>query len=192
MVHLSLTNMKRIFIAIKVNPEGELLIMFSSLKVALGSENIKWVDPVNIHLTLAFLGDTEEKRIRVLSNILKNKCCGFGEFDFNLTGTGVFKNFRDPRVLWVGIRSAEKLIQLNKILAEGLNLDGFEIEDRQFKPHLTLGRVKSVRDMENLKTVLERFRDNQFQIVHVREVILFESILLQTGPIYKSLAKYSL
>ena len=55
--------MKRIFIAVKVNPEGELLRMFSSLKAILGAENIKWVDPANIHLTLAFLGDTDEKRI---------------------------------------------------------------------------------------------------------------------------------
>lgn len=192
MVHLSLTNMKRIFIAIKVNPEGELLRMFSSLKAALGTENIKWVDPGNIHLTLAFLGDTEEKRIAVLSNMLKNKCCGSGEFDFTLTGTGVFKNFRDPRVLWVGIRSAEKLVQLNNILKAGLKLEGFEIEDRQFKPHLTLGRVKSVWDKENLKTVLERYRDNQFQTVHVNEVVLFESILQQTGPLYKPLGNFAL
>jgi 2'-5' RNA ligase len=184
--------MKRIFIAIKVNPEGELLRMFSSLKAALGTENIKWVDPAGIHLTLAFLGDTEEKRIRVLSSMLKYKCSGFGEFDFNLTGTGVFKTFRDPRLIWIGILSSERLATLYNTIAEGLNLSGFVFEERQFKPHLTLGRVKSVRDAENLKAVLERFRNNQFQIVHVNEVILFESILLQTGPIYKPLGMYPL
>jgi RNA 2',3'-cyclic 3'-phosphodiesterase len=184
--------MKRIFIAIKVNPESELLRMFSSLKAALGAENIKWVDTASIHLTLAFIGDTEEKRIRVLSSMLKERCAGFGEFDFNLTGTGVFKNLRDPRVLWAGIQSAERLIQLNNIIAEGLKLDGFEIEERQFKPHLTLGRIKSVKNIENLKTMLERYKDNQFQIVHVNEVILFESILVQTGPLYKPLGKYLL
>jgi 2'-5' RNA ligase len=192
MVGIALTGMKRIFIAIKVNPESELLRMYSSLKAALGAENIKWVDPANIHLTLAFLGDTEEKRVRVLSSMLKERCAGFGEFDFNLTGTGVFKNLRDPRVLWAGIQSAERLIQLNNIIAEGLKLDGFKIEERQFKPHLTLGRIKSVKNIENLKTMLERYKDNQFQVVHVNEVILFESILVQTGPIYKSLGKHLL
>ncbi len=189
---MALTNMKRIFIAIKVNPEGELLRMFSSLKAALGAEKIKWVDPASIHLTLAFLGDMEEKRIRVLSSMLKEKCSGFGEFDFNLTGTGVFKNFRDPRVIWIGIQSSEKLSMLNNVITEGLKLNAFEVEERQFKPHLTIGRVKSVSDAENLKTVLERYMDNQYQIVHVNEVILFESILMQTGPIYKSLGKYPL
>jgi 2'-5' RNA ligase len=86
----------------------------------------------------------------------------------------------------------ERLIQLNNIIAEGLKLDGFKIEERQFKPHLTLGRIKSVKNIENLKTMLERYKDNQFQIVHVNEVILFESILVQTGPIYKSLGKHLL
>jgi RNA 2',3'-cyclic 3'-phosphodiesterase len=192
MVLMISTYMKRLFIAVKVNPEDELLRIISSLKAALGAENIKWVDPVNIHLTLSFLGDTEEKHIRDINSMLTDKCSGFGEFDFNLTGTGVFKNFRDPRVLWAGIQSSGKLLMLNNIIAAGLKENGFEIEGRQFKPHLTLGRVKSVRDTENLKTVLERDKDNQFQIVHVSEVILFESILTQTGPIYKPLGKHPL
>ena len=182
--------MKRIFIAVKVNPEGELLRMFSSLKAILAAENIKWVEAANIHLTLAFLGDTDEKRIRVLNRMLSDTCIGFGEFDFNLTGTGVFKNFRDPRVLWVGIQSVGRLIQLNNIIAEGLKLNVFETEEREFKPHLTLGRVKSLRDTENLKILLESYRDVQFQIVQVSEVILYESILMQNGPIYKPLGIY--
>ena len=184
--------MKRIFIAIKVNPEVELLRMFSSLKAILAEENIRWVDPVNLHLTLEFLGDTDEKKIAVLKSMLSNTCSGFGGFDFNLTGTGVFKNFRDPRVLWVGIQSAERLIQLNKNIAEGLKLNGFEIEEREFKPHLTLGRVKSLKETENLKILLESYRDVQFQIVQVSEVILYESILMQNGPIYKPLGIYSI
>jgi 2'-5' RNA ligase len=184
--------MKRVFIAVKVEPGGELLRMFTSLKALLGAENIKWVDPANIHLTLAFLGDTEEKRIKIIANILQERCTGFHGFDFELAGVGVFKNYRDPRVIWIGIRSSEKLSMLYNIITEDLKLAGFGIAERQFKPHITLGRVKSVRDTENLKTVLERFRDNQFQIVNVNEVILFESILLQTGPIYKSLGNFSL
>jgi 2'-5' RNA ligase len=184
--------MKRAFIAVKVEPGGELLRMISSFKALLGAENIKWVDPANIHLTLAFLGDTEEKRIKSITSMLKERCTGFNEFDFILAGTGIFKNYWGPRVIWVGIRSSEKLIMLNNIITDGLRENGFEIEDRQFRPHLTLGRVKSVKDTENLKKVLEKYRDTEFQKVEVKEVILFESILMQTGPIYKPLGSYSL
>ena len=184
--------MKRAFIAVKVEPGGELLRMISSFKALLGAENIKWVDPANIHITLAFLGDTEEKRIKNLGKMLKESCSGFREFDFLLAGTGVFKNYWDPRVIWVGIKSQEKLSRLYDKIVNGLNETGFGIEERQFRPHLTLGRVKSVKDTENLKTVLEKYSDTEFQKVEVKEVILFESILLQTGPIYKSLGRYSL
>jgi 2'-5' RNA ligase len=184
--------MKRAFIAVKVEPGGELLRMISSFKALLGAENIKWVDPANIHLTLAFLGDTEEKRIKSIARMLKEKCTGFNEFDFVLAGIGIFKNYRDPRVIWVGIQSSEKLAILNNIISEGLKSNGFRIEERQFRPHLTLGRVKSCKDTENLKSVLEKYRDTEFQKVEVKEVILYESILLQTGPIYKSLGIFSL
>jgi 2'-5' RNA ligase len=184
--------MKRVFIALKVYPEGDLLRMISSLKALLCAENIKWVDPANIHLTLVFLGDTEEKRIKILADILREKCTGFHEFEFVLAGTDIFKNFRDPRVIWIGIKYSEKLLMLNNIVTDGLKENGFIVEERQFKPHLTLGRVKSVKDTENLKIVLERYRDAEFQRVHAKEVILFESILMPTGPLYKPLGKYPL
>jgi 2'-5' RNA ligase len=184
--------MKRVFIAVKVDPVGELLKLYSSLKALLGVENIKWVDPGNIHLTIAFLGDTEEKRIKILSNMLGDICYDFKEFDFVLAGTGIFKNFRDPRVLWVGIKSADKLSAINNLITEGLKINGFKTAERPFSPHLTLGRIKSVRDTENLKNILERYRDVEFQKVDVKEVILYESILMQTGPLYKPLGKYML
>ena len=184
--------MKRVFIALKVFPEGDLLRMISSLKALLGSENIKWVDPANIHLTLAFLGDTEEKRIKILTDILREKCTGFHEFEFVLAGTDIFKNFRDPRIIWIGIMYSEKLMMLNNIVTDSLRENGFIVEEREFRPHLTLGRIKSIRDTENLKSALERYRDKQIQSVHVSEVILFESILSQTGPIYKSLGNFPL
>lgn len=184
--------MKRVFIAVKVNPDAGLLRMISTLKSALAKENIKWVDPANLHITMAFLGDTEDGKIKILAGMLKDKCSGFHEFDFMLSGAGVFKNYRDPRVIWVGIKSPEKLYTLENKIAECLKSNGFLIEERQFKPHLTLGRVKAVTDTVNLKNILDRYRDIEFQKVEVKEVILFESILSPTGPIYESLGKFNL
>jgi RNA 2',3'-cyclic 3'-phosphodiesterase len=184
--------MKRIFIAVKVDPDGMFLELISKLKSLLAAEKIKWVDPINIHITLAFLGDTEENKIKTIDRMLKEISTGFPKFDFMLEGTGIFKNYWDPRVIWVGIKSPEKLYALENKITEGLKSTGFIIEERKFKPHLTLGRVKSVVDTENLKNVLERYGDIQIQIVHVSEVILYESILMQTGPLYKPLGKFSL
>ena len=184
--------MKRVFIAVKVDPDGELLRMISTLKSLLAAENIRWVDPVNIHITMAFLGDTPDEKIKILAGMLKDKCSGYHEFDFILSGAGVFKSYSDLRVIWAGIKSPEKLYALENKISEGLKSTGFIIEERRFNPHLTLGRVKSIKDIGNLKTVLERYNDIEFQKVVVKEVILFESILTQAGPVYKSLGKYPL
>lgn len=184
--------MKRIFIAVKVTPEAELLKAAATLKALLASESIKWTDMINTHLTLAFLGDTEESRIGSVAGMLQERCAGFKEFGFRIEGTGIFKNYRDPRVIWAGITSAERLVVLGGIINSGLTENGFRVEERAFKPHLTLGRIRTVKNIDHLREVVEKYRETVFQTVTVNEVILFESILRQTGPLYKPLGKFSL
>ncbi len=184
--------MKRIFIALKIEPDDLLLRMIASLRSVLGNEKITWVDPANIHLTLAFLGDTGEDRIKVAGIAVRQNSSGFGEFSFNLSGTGIFKNFQEPRVIWIGIEESEKLIQLNDLIITGLKDTGFRIEERPFRPHITLGRIKFIKDPDLLKAALERYQDTHFQKVYVKEVILYESILKPTGPVYKPLGKFGL
>jgi 2'-5' RNA ligase len=182
--------MKRIFIALKVEPGEKLMSMFSSLRTLLGNEKITWVAPGNIHLTMAFLGDIEDERTMVAGIMLKQKCAGFGEFGFNLSGAGVFRNFKDPRVIWIGIDNSEKLLQLNDLIITGLKDTGFKIEERQFNPHITLGRVKSIKDAEALKSTIYRYQDTFIQEVRISEVILYESILRPIGPVYKPIGRF--
>ena len=184
--------MKRIFIAIKIEPENDLLRIHASLKSVLGDEKINWVDPLNIHLTLAFLGDTEEDRIKVAAIMLKKQCSGFGEFDFNLCGTGVFKDFNDPRVIWIGVNESEKLAELYGRIKTGLEDTGFKTENRPFRPHITIGRIKSLRNPGVLRSAVEKYKDSGIQKVNVQEVILYESILKPTGPLYKPISIFKL
>lgn len=182
--------MKRIFVAIKIDANPELSGFISSIKTLLCNENIKWINNANIHLTLAFLGDTKEKRIKILDNLLDGICSGFPEFEFTLAGAGVFRNFKDPKVIWIGIRSAEKLNELNKLITEGLKKNGFETGDRQFKPHITMGRVRSSKEIANLKEIIGKFSEIDFQTVRVKELFLYESILMHPEPLYKPLGIY--
>lgn len=186
------TEMKRIFIAINIEPGENLLELHNSFKSFLENEKINWVDPSNIHLTLAFLGDIEEERIKMAGIMLKQKCNGFGEFSFNLTGTGIFKDFRDPRIIWMGINESEKLIKLYEDIKGGLEDTGFPTEDRPFRPHITIGRIKSINNPEALKSIIEKYRDTEIQKVIVDEVILYESILKPTGPVHKSVGVFRL
>ncbi len=184
--------MKRIFIAIKTDPGVALQRIYASLRSDLRDEKITWVSQENIHLTLAFLGDTEEERIKVAGIVLSQKCTGFGEFTVQLSGTGVFRNFNDPRVIWIGIENCEKLIFLNSLIINGLKDTGFKFESRPFNPHITLGRVKSVQNKEILKAALSGYEKMFIQEVHVKEVILFESILRPDGPVYRPVGTFAL
>ena len=185
-------NMKRIFIAVKIDAGENLLNMISDLKAGLKEERVKWTEIENFHITLAFLGDTEESKIKAINNMLITTCEGFGEFEIFIKGAGVFKNFSDPRILWTGIEASEKLNKLNDCIKSGLKDTGISLEERTFRPHLTLGRIKSISDNDNLKSLVDKYLNAEIQSQPVNEVILYESILLQTGPVYKPLGKYPL
>lgn len=184
--------MKRIFIAADIKAGEDLVKAFTSFKTLLSGENIKWTDITNSHLTLAFLGDTEEKKIEPLSMMLKEKCAGSGEFSFLLKGAGVFRNLHDPRVIWIGIDEADNLKKLFNLIAGGLREMNFAVEERPFRPHLTLGRIKHLKNIEILSALLEKYRYILIQKVDVKEIVLYESILLPKGPKYKPLGHFKL
>jgi RNA 2',3'-cyclic 3'-phosphodiesterase len=183
---------KRIFIALKIEPGAKLAEMLQFLKSLAADEKINWVDTVNIHLTLAFLGETEEERIKIAGLLLKRECSGFGEFTFMLKGTGLFRNFRDPRVIWIGIAEPGMIIRLNEKIVTGLRDTGFRIDNRPFNPHITIGRIKLMKRPEILKSFLDKYGEVEIQEVNVKEVILFESILRPSGPIYKPIGRFTL
>lgn len=184
--------MKRIFIAIKVEPGEILFKTVSHLKSGLINEGIKWTSLDNIHITLAFLGDTEENIIKIISSALKESCEGSGKFELTLRGTGVFKNLSDPRVIWMDIDPSEGLTHLYNIIINRLNESGVVIEKRPFRPHLTLGRIKYLNDKLILKDLIGKYQGSEIQKVPVNEVIIYESILRGTGPLYKAVAKFIL
>lgn len=184
--------MKRIFIAVKITGNAEFRKLVADLKKELGESSIKWTDPANLHLTLAFLGDTEEKIIPGVSKMLDEKCNRAGTFDFIITGIGVFRNLKDPKVIWAGIEKPEKLNSLQQSIINGLKETGIKTEERPFSPHLTLGRVKHLHNRDVLKVLLLKHHSDEIQDVHVEEIMLFESILHPTGPEYKVISVHRL
>ena len=124
--------------------------------------------------------------------MLKEKCNGSGKFELILKGSGVFRNLSDPRIIWTGIEPSEKLMHLNEIIINGLKDLSIKMEGRPFNPHLTIGRIKHLNNQETLKALIEQYQNSEIQLIPVNEVILYESILLQSGPVYKPIAKYNL
>lgn len=184
--------MKRIFIAIRIDPGETLLNIISDFRNTLRDEKIKWAEPVNLHITMAFLGDTEEYKIQAVSQMLSKVCNASGKFNMLIKGTGVFKNLKDPRVIWTGIEHSGEMNKLYNSINAGLKDIGISLEERPFSPHLTLGRIKSIKNTDILKSLITRYMELEIQKQEVNEVILFESMLFHSGPIYKPLGKFTL
>ncbi len=186
------TEIKRIFIAVRIEPGENLLNMISDFRSELVNEKIKWTGTENFHITLVFPGDTPEAKTVLVNSMLEQVCLAHSPFDIMLEGAGVFKNLADPRILWAGIRPSERLARLQLSVKEGLRETGFIAEDRAYNPHLTLGRIKAVRDRDALNALIGKYSNSLLQNQAVDSVILYQSLLLPTGPVYRPLAEYSL
>jgi len=183
---------KRTFVAISIRPEEKLLAFIRELQGELPKSRINWVNPATMHLTLRFLGNTTKEQI---GHILKDAPGLFNRqnsFEIELKGFGKFGSGLNPKVLWIGLGENDELSELAhevEIMAQNA---GFVGEARGFRPHLTLGRVKWLKEAENLKKKLEAYRDATFQLMMIKEVVFYESILKPAGPIYRTIQKFPL
>lgn len=185
-------NMKRVFIAVKIDAGPELLNMISDFRATLIDEKIKWTTTENFHITIVFLGNTEEDKVKAVTKMLKEVCEGAGVFEILIKGAGVFKSFSDPRILWTTIAPSVELNGLYESVMPGLRSIGINPEEREFRPHLTLGRIKSINDNERFKSLIVKYLNTDLQMQPVNEVILYESLLFHSGPVYKPLARFPL
>ncbi len=184
--------MKRLFIAIKIEAEEPLLTMIDNLKCKLKDDRISWTALNNLHLTLLFLGDTDEQVIKNISSSLGDVCAGYKSFDIRVMGAGVFRNFENPKILWTGTQHSDVLDSLAAAVMKAVKKLNIKTDDKPFNPHITLGRIRSFSKPEAMKKLLSPYRETVFQTVTVREVILFESILHPAGPEYKPVEKFIL
>ncbi len=184
--------MKRVFIAIPAGNNEALKKNLHDLQKRLREEKIKYVAPENLHLTLHFFGDMEEKDIHRLNRLLTAHLNGLNHFELDLYGAGVFPGIRKPRVLWFGLTPTEALDTLAEAVEKVLLEGGFGLPGKPFSAHLTIGRIKWIEDRNRFIRLLEDYKDKTITRLHVEEVYLYESILKPEGPVYKELFRYEL
>jgi len=178
------------FIAIDIPVNKKLLELENEIKNT--KADLKLVEPENIHVTLKFLGDTDEEKIDEIQEIIKNSVKDINTFNIKLKGTGVFPNKNYMKVIWIGLENAEKIIEIAKKIDKQLEDLGFKSEKRDFSAHLTIARVKSSRNKENLLKIIEKHKDTEFAIIDVNSVKLKKSDLTSKGPIYTTLKEVKL
>ncbi len=155
--------------------------------------DVRWVNPGKIHLTLKFFGNIDEAAIESIVKAVEESVRAVSPFSLKVRGIGAFPNWRNPRVVWMGlIDGGDILIPFQKQVEMELQKIGFEPEERAFRPHLTLGRVNSARGKEALIQTMEEHREQEFGEFEVSRVVLFKSDLKPTGPIYTPLREVNL
>ena len=149
---------------------------------------IRWVAPQSIHLTLKFLGDVAPDAIGDITQAAARASQNTSSFALSLSHTGAFPNFHQPRIFWVGIQEESgALVNLYHRMEEELYRLQFAKENRQFSPHLTLGRSKFKDGLDEMAATLEQEKCPPLSF-NVRELIVMQSELASQGAIYTPLA----
>jgi 2'-5' RNA ligase len=185
----------RTFIAIELSDRAKETLTRVQSHLKYSDADVKWVEPANVHLTLKFLGEIDEKTCEKVKSILDEIAKTTKPFEMSLESIGAFPSIDFPRVIWVGIdKGAKESTELaNKITAEFSTKIGFNKEARDFAAHLTIGRVRSGKNKQALKEKIILYALLPTLREEVSSVILFQSKLTPTGPIYTRLheAKFS-
>ncbi|MGB2601143.1 MAG: RNA 2',3'-cyclic phosphodiesterase [Candidatus Omnitrophota bacterium] len=178
----------RTFIALELSDEARE--EFARITGILEESNadVKWVKPGSIHLTLKFLGYVEEDKVVRISEKLKDIVLGVAPFNVVLEGIGVFPKWDYVKVIWVGLgEGADKVKELSLKAEEAMQAEGFEKEKREYSPHLTLGRIRSAKNKNELKKQAETVKVEPVSN-HISKIILFKSELSSQGAVYTALA----
>lgn len=176
----------RAFIAVDLDEaiKSELSALIRT--AARSRAEVRWVKLQGMHLTLKFLGEVNaESDVPRLEKAIRAAVQGTERFELTLYGTGAFPDLRRPRVLWVGVKPCPPLEFLQVRLESFLEQEGFPREERPFKPHLTLGRVKGRSGLEAALVELRKHETREFGSMTVSRLSLFESRLKPDGAEYR-------
>ncbi len=185
----------RTFIAIELPAEIKDCLSRLQQDLKAAQADVKWVQPQNIHLTLKFLGEIDEKKLDKISGIIEDTCEKKDKFHVCISSLGAFPKTESPRVIWVGIDTGDKEIkQMAKELEQNLAKIGIPKEDRPFSSHITIGRMRTPLNRERLVQGLKNKAGlgGQNLEFYVSKITLFKSTLTPKGPIYEALKEASL
>ncbi len=183
----------RVFIAIELPSEVKEEISRLTEILANTGARVGWVKKDSIHLTLKFLGEAEEKVLRDVKERLEKLSLRMESFKIKVEGTGWFpENVSNPRVLWIGVKYPEQLKTLWKEVEREMWEIGLKKEERDFSPHITIGRVKGREGIGNVLEILKKFKNHSFGEARVKDIVLFQSILKPDGAEYMPLKRFPL
>jgi RNA 2',3'-cyclic 3'-phosphodiesterase len=181
----------RLFVAIKLPEQIGIKLEEYQHQLKPFARDAKWVNHLGIHLTIKFLGEVKEERLPEIHKALDETSQEFGPIKIDVLGCGFFPNERRPAVFWVGV-NAEGLKPLQQSMEEKFELLGFEKENREYSPHLTLARFRDPHGRLPLVHEANKQKNSKFGDFTASEFHLFQSVLKRSGAEYTILKTFAL
>jgi len=181
----------RCFIASKIKQSvlDEVVKIQNKFKTA--GSTTKWVKPENMHFTYHFLPNVSQDKIPVLKDVV-SLCKSVEQFKIKLTHIGAFPSLKRPSVLWLGIEDkTSSTTKIHEILKNGLQENGFDVDARSYIAHLTIGRIRSSKNLNILKKEILNLEFSLSEFT-IDKVSLIESKLNSCGPLYENLYSINL
>ncbi len=155
------------------------------------SSDVKWEHTEKLHITLKFLGATEEAKVKLLHRKLEEKAREIPTCEYSYEGVGAFPSLERPRVYWIGTSKNLALVQLHHVVEEITRTLSIADDERTFHPHVTIGRVKGSRGI-NLLTARVKTLTFEPVVARCSEILLMKSDLHPTGSRYSVLSRIPL
>ena len=181
----------RLFIALNVPAEMReaLHVAAAPLREAT-ARSVAWVKPEGLHLTLKFLGDVDETRAAQLVDVLGVVARGHAAVRVAVSGVGAFPSLARPRVVWAGVEATTRLELLQHDVEAACAAQGFEVEGRAFRPHVTLGRVRPGSDAAAARALADSvLRTTLSAETVVPTLDLMHSTLMPGGARHEAVAR---
>lgn len=183
----------RVFIAIEIDSEIKDKLSEYLSKLKRTGADVKWVSPENIHLTMKFIGHIEKEALVDLNKVINDAVSNIEPFSISVGDIGAFPSLNKPRVVFVCVQErGNNLLNIYERLDKGVESLGIKKESKKYVGHITLGRVKSQRNISRLKNTLNSGAECYFGCEKVTSLSLIQSKLTPTGPLYTRLNNFIL
>lgn len=175
----------RTFIALDLDDIIRSRLADAGRKLLAGGAKVRWVDRANLHVTLQFLGDVGDEKLVEVCAAVAEVAEQTTPFEFDVRGLLCIPPGGRVRMIWGGVQDPGcGAAELHDKLDVALEPLGFAPEDRSFRPHVTVARIKSAPDPRRLRSAVAPWADRDFGMQHADRVTVYTSELTPKGPIY--------
>ena len=184
----------RTFVAIELNESVRRRLLQAIGTLQNGAEGVRWVREDQLHLTLKFIGELDERDLPDAIECLQEATAGVEPFTMRIEGLSGFPPRGTPRVVHIGVEEPTgALMTLHDAVEENLaEAVGVKPESRRYIPHITLGRVKKRSLCPSLDKMQDALQVDDFGEVEVDSMVLMKSDLKPTGAVYSVVHEFPL